>query len=77
MSKHIKAISHKNQVAVVIPMYKSEMTPFEQKSFEQCIKILGHYPIVIIKPESLDLEHLKQLMLLFNFKILRINISKA
>jgi len=60
MSKHIKATPKKNQVAVVIPMYKSEMTPFEQKSFEQCIKILGHYPIVIIKPESLDLEHLKQ-----------------
>ena len=61
MSKNIKAIQHKNQVAVVIPMYKPDMTPFEQKSFEQCIKVLGHYPIVIVKPESLDLTHLKAL----------------
>jgi Protein of unknown function (DUF5672) len=44
----------RQQVAVVIPVYKPEMNASEQQSFRQCMAVLGHYPIILVKPESLD-----------------------
>jgi Protein of unknown function (DUF5672) len=41
-------------VAVLIPIYQLSMTPQEQYSFQQGIKVLAKYPIIIIKPQSLD-----------------------
>ncbi len=41
------------QVAVVIPIHKSTLTPYERISLAQCHKQLGKYPIIIIKPRSL------------------------
>ena len=46
-------------VAVVIPVYRSEMSNFERISLQQCIRKLGHYPIIVVKPQSLDVSHLK------------------
>ncbi|MFT3950077.1 MAG: DUF5672 family protein [Agriterribacter sp.] len=41
-------------VNVVIPIYKSHLSKSEQISLAQCCKILGSYPLTLIKPYSLD-----------------------
>lgn len=45
-------------VKVVIPIYKATFSPEEKRSFLQAYKILKAYPLVVIKPESLDLSGL-------------------
>lgn len=52
--------TNKHLVNVIIPMYKKEFSKLEQISFEQVYNVLNHYPITIIKPESLDLDYLKE-----------------
>ncbi|MFT4033094.1 MAG: DUF5672 family protein [Siphonobacter sp.] len=47
-------------VSVIIPIYKQALTPYEEVSFQQCINILAAYPIIIVKPDSLNLEHLQR-----------------
>lgn len=47
-----------NLVAVVIPVYQSELTPAEQLSLGQCLRVLSRYPIIIAKPHALDLSWL-------------------
>lgn len=42
------------KVAVVIPIYKPDISPSEKKALLQCIKVLGRHPLVLIKPRSLD-----------------------
>jgi len=46
----------KKQVAVVIPFYKTELTELEKISLAQCLKTLSSYPIIAIKPASIDLS---------------------
>lgn len=46
-------------VAIVIPIYQSTFSIAEKASLRQCIRVLGHYPIKIAKPESLDLSEIK------------------
>ncbi|WP_044200236.1 DUF5672 family protein [Dyadobacter tibetensis] len=53
-----KFISLNPPVAVVIPVYKSQLTVSERISLEQCIKILSAYPIIVAKPQSLCLSNL-------------------
>lgn len=43
------------QVAVVIPIYKNELSHYEMISLSQCIKVLHKHPIIIAKPRSLRL----------------------
>ena len=43
-------------VKVIIPVYKNNLDNDESLSLQQCCKILFRYPIVIIKPESLDIS---------------------
>lgn len=45
-------------VAVIIPVYKVDLNPHELVSFQQCVKTLGTHPIILIKPESLDVSQL-------------------
>ena len=45
-------------VAILIPIYKAEMTDSERLSFSQCLKILTKYPIIIVKPESLNIDNI-------------------
>ena len=45
-------------VKVVIPIYKSTLTHLETKALIQVYKILGAHPLIVIKPESLDLSNL-------------------
>jgi hypothetical protein len=44
--------------AVVIPIYKSELSSQEQASLKQCFEILGAHPLFFVVPESLDIEAL-------------------
>ena len=41
-------------VTIVIPIYKINLSPSEQKSLNQCLKLLGDFDIVFVQPESLD-----------------------
>ncbi len=50
----------KSLVAVVIPIYQASITGAERASLQQCMNVLGHYPVIIAKPESLDLSALQQ-----------------
>ena len=45
-------------VAVLIPIYKAEMTDSERLSFNQGVKILVKYPVIIVKPESLNIDNI-------------------
>ncbi|SEI90805.1 hypothetical protein SAMN05216327_104506 [Dyadobacter sp. SG02] len=47
---------NKSLVAVVIPVYQASMTDAEQMSLRQCMKVLGNYPVIVVKPEALDLS---------------------
>lgn len=44
------------RVAVVIPLYKPQPTPNEQVALRQCVRVLGHYPICLAVPRSLDVS---------------------
>ncbi|WP_229253625.1 DUF5672 family protein [Dyadobacter sp. NIV53] len=53
-------ISHQSSpVAIVIPVYQSVLSVAEQASLRQCMLVLHHYPVKIVKPRSLDLDLLK------------------
>jgi len=41
-------------VAVTIPVYKENINADELKSLNQCLKILGSYPVIFFAPEELD-----------------------
>jgi len=43
------------EVKIIVPIYKSVLSPKEEVSLKQCCHILKEYPLVFIKPESLDL----------------------
>lgn len=46
------------QVVVVIPVYKPDLTYFEQESLKVCLSILKNYPICVIAPQSLSTDFL-------------------
>lgn len=48
----------KKQVVVVIPIYKAELSNSERISLQQCISVLANYPIVIAKPDQLNISFL-------------------
>jgi hypothetical protein len=50
--KHQSPVS----VGVVIPVYKSSLTDYEHIALRQCINVLGHYPILLAAPDSLDIS---------------------
>lgn len=50
----------KELVCVVIPIYKNNLSHFEQISLQQCVKVLGKYPIHIIKPSTLAIEEIQR-----------------
>lgn len=43
--------------AVLIPVYKNELSKSELISLQQCKKILSQYPIILIAPETLDIKN--------------------
>lgn len=44
----------KTLVKIVIPIYKVDLSEGEQKSLNQCVKVLGDFPIIFAQPKSLD-----------------------
>lgn len=44
----------KSIVKILIPIYKDHFGELEEKSFLQCVKLLGEYGIILIQPEGLD-----------------------
>ncbi len=47
-------------VAILIPLYRTDLTPTERLSLRQCVAVLGKYPIVLVKPEGLAVSALLQ-----------------
>ncbi len=45
-------------VKVIIPIYKAELSELEMRSLKQVYKILKPYPLVVIKPEKLNVSQL-------------------
>jgi hypothetical protein len=46
----------KEKIAIVIPVYKSTLTQYEQVALDKCYAVLGKYPIVFVAPESLPID---------------------
>ncbi len=44
------------EVKVIIPVYHAQLTVCEMISLTQCKRILNHYPLCIIKPDTMFLE---------------------
>jgi len=51
----------KYSVAVVIPIYKSELTEYEKVSLDRCLQVLGTHPIIVIAPDELSVETIHSL----------------
>ncbi len=47
-------------VAIIIPVYKNEMTPFEVISFQQCFIVLRNHPIIFLCPKNMELGSFHQ-----------------
>ena len=52
----------KRLVTVVIPLYTLKLSETELLALRQCFKVLGHHDIAIIKPKSLDLSLLPEML---------------
>ena len=48
----------KSDVEIVIPVYKTTLSELEQISLKQIYNLLKDYPLVVIKPKSLDISSL-------------------
>ncbi|MDR3340080.1 MAG: hypothetical protein LBT25_08355 [Candidatus Symbiothrix sp.] len=48
-------------VKIIIPVYKNNLDSNESLSLKQCCTILAKRPIVIVKPESLDMDAICQM----------------
>lgn len=51
----------KYEAAVVIPVYKTDLSEYENISLERCLKIFANNQIAIIAPEGLPLDEIKLL----------------
>lgn len=51
---------NKNQICVVIPIYKEALNEFEVKSVLQCIKVLSDYSIHFVCPKGLNIGFYKE-----------------
>lgn len=45
-------------VKIIVPVYKTQLNPFERISLEQNNRVLNAYPRIFIKPQSLDISEL-------------------
>lgn len=46
----------KKEIVVVIPVYRPILSKNEYIALRQCVSLLFEYPIIILKPESLDIN---------------------
>ncbi|GAB3792677.1 hypothetical protein GCM10028819_03290 [Spirosoma humi] len=49
------------RVNVVLPVYKPQLTNYEQIALTQCVRVLGNYPILLAAPHSLDVSAYRQI----------------
>lgn len=49
------------EVAVVIPVYRTEPDSSELKSFVQCLTVLGNYPIILVVPYGFNAQHYEEI----------------
>jgi len=49
---------NKVPVKIIVPVYKNTLSVYETASVNQCCKVLKDYPLVFVKPESLNLDEL-------------------
>jgi hypothetical protein len=47
-------------VKIIVPVYKNTFSPYEMFSLNQCCDVLKDYPLIFVKPESLDSKKLLQ-----------------
>lgn len=50
-------VGYKKVAAIVVPIYKLIPSEDDIVSLDQCFRILGNYPIVLVRPRGLSLEH--------------------
>ena len=56
----MKGENQNPSVVIVIPIYQSVLSEAEKLSLRQCLKILGRYPVQVVKPQNLDISKLKE-----------------
>lgn len=47
-----------HRVCVIVPVYRTDLSPSEQASLERCLKVLGTHPIILAVPDTLDVTGL-------------------
>ncbi len=45
-------------VRIVIPLNKASLTENEELALKQCLRVLGNYPVCLLKPQTLDVRTL-------------------
>jgi hypothetical protein len=50
------------QVAVVVPFYRNTIPAYEQVALKQCERILSNYPKIAVKPASLELPDVAEII---------------
>ena len=55
-------LEERRLVTVVIPLYTLNLSETELLALRQCYKVLGHHDIAVIKPQSLDLSPLAEMI---------------
>jgi hypothetical protein len=66
-----------NLVNIVIPVYKEEISNFEQISLKQCVKLLSRYQITIICSKHLDIKTYLQIYSKFNIEYFEDNFFSS
>jgi hypothetical protein len=51
-------MNEQKKVAVIIPVYKTQLSAYESISLNRCKEILSAYPIIMVKPQSLNVTPL-------------------
>lgn len=61
--------------AIIIPVYKTEITNDEYISLRKCLEILGHYPVIFVTPQSLDCIIYEKECSIFNVRFNRVSFK--
>lgn len=48
--------NHNKLCTVVLPVYKTELSPYEEVSLKRCFEVFRNRPVTIVAPQSLDLH---------------------
>ncbi len=52
------ALPSGNRACVIVPVYRTDLSPSEQASLHRCLSILGKHPVILAAPDTLDLTAL-------------------